>query len=497
VATHRLATKDLSAVSTVVVSRARLTSRIVLFVAVLAVSYWRLLSLAGEATWRRSPYVAFLVAPPAAAFLVLWRQQRAERELDVHDREIDFILVVAILALSVGLTVLLSRRLGTFATALAPEVLSVPLWTAAAAVALFGTRATIRHLYSLVVLGMVWRPPLFAAAGLVPAQAFGWFTATVILTVATGGALTRGSRLRRAQITRRRVLCVGAGLGMDVMLCQVGSAAPLAMLTGPLTVLMMAKLTRTPILGIPPQLRHLARGELTPGVSRARRAIVPVVAMALAAAFVPSVTSAALAPEVVAGGEGLLSGFACPDIGARWQSSGRGRIGDANRLGALPTTRCRYLDVGMPPVATVAVDVSDSIRVEELAGFPYEAVYRTIGTESPMQYTRRLPGPMMAAVLSFADPVVPLTTVVVTGSVVGPSVRSGFARRLDVIVTDDPRPGSPLPENSPHLLSAIAAKLSEVTRISPDQARKSTSFPKYGELAIQIAVTVVRQWGAR
>jgi len=484
-------------VPTVVVSRTRFAGRVCLFVAVLAVSYWRLLELARQAAFRRSPYVAFFVAPIAAAFLVLWRQQRAERELDIHDREIDFILVVAILAVSVGLTVLLSRRLGTFATALAPEVLSVPLWAAAAAVALFGTRATIRHLYSLVVLGMVWPPPFFVAAGLVTAQAFGWFTAASILTVATGGALTRGTRLRRLKITRRRLPCIGAGLAIVIMLCQLGVAAPFAVVIGPLTVLVTAKLTRVPILGIPPRLGHPARGELTPGVGRTRRAIAPVVAMAAAAAFVPSVTSAALAPEVVAGGQRLVSRFACPDLGARWQLQGRGRVGDARRLGALPTTRCRYLDGGAPSVATVAVDVSDPIRVEELAGFPYEAVYRTIGTESPVQYTRRLPGPTVAAVLSFADPILPLTTVIVTGNVAGPSVRPGFARRLDVILTDDPRPRSPLPENSPHLLWALAGKLSEITRISPDQARRSTSFPKYGELAIQIAGIVLRQLGAQ
>jgi len=468
-----------------------------LFVAVLAVSYWRLLNLAVQATSRRSPHVAFLVALPAAAFLVLWRQQRAERELDIHDREIDFILVVAILAVSASLTVLLSRRLGTFATALAPEVLSLPLWAAAAAVALFGTRATIRHLYSLVVLGMVWPPPLFAAAGLVPAQAFGWFTAATIVTVATGGVLTRGSRPCRTHITWRRLACVGSGFVVGVVVCQRGVTAPLGVVAGPLAVLAVAVLTHTPILGMPPRLDRLGRRELTPGVGRARRAIVPVVAMAAAAAFVPSITSAALAPEVIAGGQKLESRFACPDLDARWQLQGRSRIGDARRLGALPTTRCRYVDGGSPSVATAAVDVSDPIRVEELAGFPYEAVYRTIGTESPMQYTRRLPGPMVAAVLSFADPILPLTTVVVTGNVAGPSVRTGLARRLDVIVTDDPRPGSPLPENSPHLSSAIAVKLSEVTRISPDQARRSTSFPKYGELAIEITAIVLRQWGAQ
>lgn len=480
--------------ATVVVSRARLASRIALFVAVLAVSYWRLLSSAVQATSRGSPYVAFLVAPPAAAFLVLWRQQRSERELDVHDREIDFILVVAILALSVGLTMLLSRRLGTFATALAPEVLSLPLWTAAAAVALFGTRATIRHLYSLVVLGTVWRPPLFAVAGLVPARAFGWFTAATILSVATGGVLTRGGQPRRAHITWRRMLCVGAGLVLDVILCKLGPAAPLAMVIGPLTVLAAAEVTRTPILGIPPRLAHPARGELTPGVGRARRAIAPVMAMALAAAFVPSLTSAALAPEVVGPVWKSEVGLACPDLGSRWQLQDRVRIGNPGRLGALPTTRCRYLDAGVPALATVAVEVSDPVRVEELAGFPYEAVYRTIGTESPRQYTRRMPGQWTAAILAFADAVRPLTTVVVTGDLAGARVRSGFALRLDVVVTDDPRPGSPLPENAPHLSSAIAAKLSEVTRISPDQARRSTSFPKNGELAIQIAELALRQW---
>jgi len=484
-------------VSTVVVSRTRFAGRVCLFVAVLGVSYWRLLELARQTASRRSPYVAFFVAPIAAAFLVLWRQQRAGRELDIHDREIDFILVVTILGVSVGLTVLLSRRLGTFATALAPEVLSVPLWAAAAAVALFGTRATIRHLYSLMVLGMVWPPPLFVAAGLLPARAFGWFTAATILTVATGGVLTRGSRPRRTHITWRRLVCVGSGLVVGVVLCQRGVTAPLGMVAGPLAVLAVAVLTRTPILGMPPRHDRLGRGELTPGVGQSRRAIAPVVAMAATAVFVPSVTSAAVAPEVVAGGQRLVSRFACPDLGARWRLQGRGRIGDARRLGALPTTRCRYLDSGVPSVATAAVDVSDPTRVEELAGFPYEAVYRTIGTESPMQYTRRLPGPTVAAVLSFADPILPLTTVVVTGHVAGPSVHPGFARRLDVIVTDDPRPRSPLPENSPHLLSAIADRLSEITRISPDQARRSTSFPKYGDLAIQIAGIVLRQLGAQ
>jgi len=219
--------------------------------------------------------------------------------------------------------------------------------------------------------------------------------------------------------------------------------------------------------------------------------------MALAAAFVPSVTSAALTPET--GGPVWRSqvGLACPDLGSRWQLQVRGRIGDPGRLGALPTTRCRYLDAGSPSVATVAVDVSDPTRFEELAGFPYEAVYRTIGTESPRQYSRRMPGQWTAAVLAFADATRPLTTVVVTGDLAGARVRSGFALRLDVIVTDDPRPGSPLPENAPHLSSATAAKLSEVTRISPDQARRSTSFPKNGQLAIQIAGVVVRQWGAQ
>ena len=113
-----------------------------------------------------------------------------------------------------------------------------------------------------------------------------------------------------------------------------------------------------------------------------------------------------------------------------------------------------------------------------------------------LEYRPRLPEGAEATMLSFDSPSRPLTTVVVTATLTGPSLRRGFARRFAVIVSDDPRPASPLPVIAPHLVSAFVSRLSNVVRISPAEAQRSIPYPKNGALAEQLAADLVSQWVA-
>jgi hypothetical protein len=228
-----------------------------------------------------------------------------------------------------------------------------------------------------------------------------------------------------------------------------------------------------------------------------RRAVPVVAAIAVLAGLVPSATANAITGirnDIPT--ERLVAFDRCPDLGSGWQPQGSSRLGDARRLGALPTTRCRYSSTAVPPAATVAVDLSDPVLISEMASFPFEAEYRTIGTSAALEFQEPLPGAASATILSFDSASRPLTTVALTATLAGGSIPHAYARRLAVIVTDDPRPGSPLPAVAPHLSSALLARLSNVVRISPGQARRSTPYPKNGALACQLAEALVAHWTA-
>ena len=477
-------------------SRIRLGSRGALFGLVIAIGGWRIVAASATALSMRDPEAAFLLAPLAALVVALWRQQLGANELNVHDRQMDFTVVAVLVALALGVG-LLTSRLGSFASAAGSDTFSIMLWTAASSVALFGIRATTRHFYSFGLLALLWSPPLLAASALIPADTFGSFAAATIVTVATGGILTGAGR-RRGPTARRITTAVVLGFGLVVAACHGGRLRPAALVAGPLAVLVAGRLLGLSALPRPRLRSFLAVASRSPAVVDVRRALPVVVAIAFLGALVPSATASAVG--TIGGDTPVarpIAAGACPDLGPGWKAAGQTRLGDHAHLGALATTRCRYASTAAQPASTVAVDLSDPEPIWVLASFPFEAEYRTIGAIAAREYRPRLPEGAEATMLPFDSPSRPLTTVVVTATLTGPSVRHGFARRFAVIVSDDPRPGSPLPVIAPHLGSAFLSRLSNIVRISPAEAQRSIPYPKNGDLADQLAAELVAQWVAQ
>lgn len=467
--------------------RRRLVSRAVVFGAALAVAGWRVELRAVGSVHDHSPYSAFLLAPLAAAAVALWRQQHAGDELDVHDRHVDFTIAVLLAGLALGLSVLLSRRLGTLAPALGLEMLALPLWAAAAGVALFGTRPTRRHLYSLLVLALAWPLPFNVVGALVPVRAFASFVAATILSIACGGIL--------AGPPRRVTLAVTAGV-TTVIVAAHAAANPAVSAFGVAAVLATARLTGLQVLPRPSVRALWVPRRPGPAVGSARLGVAMVACLAVAAALTPSPAPSVIGYPTLADSVGRSAEATmatCANLGRRWVLVSRARLGDPDRLGAFVTTRCRYRDASNPPSGTVAVDLSDPEPVNLLAEAPFDAAYRTPGAESPLQYLVALPRGI-GTLVAYDSASLPLTTVVVTGLITSATLPSGDAQRYAIIVTDDPLSSSPLPSLAPHLASASLSRLSEIMRISPQQARLSTAEPKNADLAQQLARVVVTQW---
>jgi hypothetical protein len=468
-----------------VVSRSKLASRVVLFVVAGAVAGWRFAMLAVDSVSDHSPYAAFLLAPLVAVLVALWRQSVVGDELDVHDRHVDFTVAIVAGGMALALSSLLSRRLGNLAPAIGLEIVALPLWAAAAAVALFGTRPTRRHLYSLFLLGLVWPLPFNALGALVPARSFGWFVAATIVTIACGGILVGPGR--------RVAVVVAVGVAAVIVAAQ-RVANPALVIVGVAAVLATARVARIRVLPRPRPRALFARGPSKPAVHRARRAIPVVACFAIAAAATPSMTPTVIPyPEGANVAAEMAAINACPRLGRGWVLIDRVRIGDPERLGAFPTTRCRYRDASDQPSGSAAIDLSDPAHIDQLAATPFEVAYRTDGAESPVEYPVALPHGD-GTLLAFDSPSRPLTTVVLTGLISEPTLPDGDARRFAVIVTDDPLSDSPMPVLAPHVVGASILRLSEIVRTSPEQARLTATDPKNAAIARQLAGIVVSQW---
>jgi hypothetical protein len=134
-------------------------------------------------------YLALL--PVWGLVLVLGTQLRRGRDLDIHDRQVDWVLAIGLTVFIVMLDVLLRPRLGVIAGLVRIDVLALVLLVMVGSILLFGTRATGRSWAAWFFLLACWPLP-YRLVGAALGGTSGTYAllnvmaTTVVVVVATG-----------------------------------------------------------------------------------------------------------------------------------------------------------------------------------------------------------------------------------------------------------------------------------------------------------------------
>jgi len=133
-------------------------ARAVGLLAVITVAYhYSLLSLLRSLNLETP--LAYLGLVPFMALGLAAARRRPADETSIHDRTLDWIIALPLLAIAVGINLALPTRLSTQFWVWRMDLLSLPIFTAGAIALVFGTRALWRLRFPLVFLLLAWPLP--------------------------------------------------------------------------------------------------------------------------------------------------------------------------------------------------------------------------------------------------------------------------------------------------------------------------------------------------
>lgn len=181
-----------------------------------------LVSVAVQST-NGDPLAYLLLFPAWGVLLLFGTQLRRGRDLDIHDRQVDWILAAGLVGFILMLDELLRPRLGDTAGLVRIDILALVLFVMLASILLFGTRATGQSWAAWLFLLACWPLPyrLIGAALGGTTDTYGLLNvllSTVAVVVASGRPL--GRRLANGVLT----LAVG-GVALAVLSVSLSSVA--------------------------------------------------------------------------------------------------------------------------------------------------------------------------------------------------------------------------------------------------------------------------------
>jgi hypothetical protein len=141
-----------------------LVGRWLVLVAAVGLGFHQTLVSVAEQSTNGDPLAYLLLVPAWGALLVFGTQLRRGRDLDIHDRQVDWVLAAGLAGLILMLDELLRPRLGDTAGLVRIDILAMVLFVMLASILLFGTRATGQSWAAWVFLLACW-PLLYRLIG--------------------------------------------------------------------------------------------------------------------------------------------------------------------------------------------------------------------------------------------------------------------------------------------------------------------------------------------
>jgi exosortase/archaeosortase family protein len=135
-----------------------LAARPLAAVALVAVAYHHSLQTLFDALRLDTP-LAHLGLVPVIAVLIALPRRRAGAEPDIHDRQLDYIVGIPLLAVAMGVNALLPDRLSTMYWVWRVDLLTLPLFVSGVIAVLFGLRTLWRFRWSVAFLFLAWPWP--------------------------------------------------------------------------------------------------------------------------------------------------------------------------------------------------------------------------------------------------------------------------------------------------------------------------------------------------
>jgi hypothetical protein len=343
---------------------------LVLVVAVGLGFHQTLVSVAVQST-NGDPLDYLLLLPLWGVVLVFGTQLRRGRDLDIHDRQVDWVLAAGLAGLILMLDALLRPRLGDTAGLVRIDILALVLFVMLASILLFGTRATGQSWAAWLFLLACW-PLLYRLIG----AGLGGTTdtyallnvalSTVAVMVASGRPF--GRRLSNGALT----FAVGAVVFVALSL----SLPPMAVEVVPSLVALVA------VVAFDVRRRRGTRRMPVPSagprsvVKKPVAAMVAVLvlggALGLFAQFAPEAISARSLPVT---GPGWTSAAVVP---SGWTTHGRQTESWASRYFGTGSSwyRYRFLTGSGPGRQHVMVDALTASTVGPLSVYPAISCYR-------------------------------------------------------------------------------------------------------------------------
>ncbi|HEX4219617.1 MAG TPA: hypothetical protein VHZ02_14675 [Acidimicrobiales bacterium] len=153
--------------------------------------------------------LAYLVLLPVwGLVLVLGTQLRRGRDLDIHDRQVDWVLAVGLTAFIFMLDVLLRPRLGATAGLVRIDVLALVLFVMVGSMLLFGTRATGQSWAAWLFLLACWPLP-YRLVGAALGGTSGTYALLNIMATAVAVMVASGPPMRRRLVDGALAVAIG------------------------------------------------------------------------------------------------------------------------------------------------------------------------------------------------------------------------------------------------------------------------------------------------
>jgi exosortase len=129
------------------------------FLAAVLIAYHYSLSTLVQSLNIDTPLAYIGLVPVIALALAFIRSQPRTNEPGIHDRQLDYIVGVPLLAVALAVNLLLPRKLSTMFWIWRIDLLSLPFFVAGAVAVLFGVRAMWRQRLAIAFLFLAWPVP--------------------------------------------------------------------------------------------------------------------------------------------------------------------------------------------------------------------------------------------------------------------------------------------------------------------------------------------------
>lgn len=452
----------------------RPTVRAVAFGMAMVVAGHRLGREAIDVIQVRSPFRPLLLAPLAALVVGLLRARFHRRRVHVHDRDVDMVVVVALLVVGFGITVLLDGRLWWAASVVRLDILTAPVFLGAMVCVLYGTRTAIEQLPTFWVLGSMWPVPYVLLRGSVRVDDIGWLITGWVLATAVVGLFRSGTLCR----LRYEVLALTV---TTVAVAGAPQWRPLAAFAGVAVVILAAR-----VRGIAWIWQDYS-GEPNPSATGTPVRVAGLVVLAAVMASVPGFGLPSRTDPV-----GVAVPASCADV-AGWRPIGQAIVGadEVAHGGERPARRCTYR-LDDPAVSRdVAVDVSVPTDVIELGVFPPPLFVEGPGRLDPVERRVGVLGGDVD-IYSYADATIPTEVLVAVFHV---RVDDTSWRQVRLFVPDDRRPGVEFPDIGNRPVGPLLDRIAVVARTPSDELERYAVEPKDLGLTRRLLHDLVHAWG--